>query len=59
MVRVARQLILAFLDPRPQTPAPLSKELRNAEARAAALDILARIIAQAFATPSQTEATDE
>jgi hypothetical protein len=53
------QLILAFLDPPPATPAPLSKELCNAEARAAARNILARIIAQAFAPPNQTEATDE
>ena len=53
------QLTLAFLDPPPPTPAPLSKELCNAEARVEARNILARIIAQAFATPSQTEATDE
>jgi hypothetical protein len=53
------QLILAFLDPPPATPAPLSKQLGDAEARAEALNMLARIIAQAFATPNQTEATDE
>jgi hypothetical protein len=53
------QLTLAFLEPALPTPSPLSKELRNAEARAEARNILARIIAQAFATPNQTEAIDE
>jgi len=53
------QLTLGFLKPPLPTQSPLSTELRNAEARAEARNILARIIAQAFATPNQTEATDE
>jgi hypothetical protein len=53
------QLTLAFRQPPTPTPSAPSRELRDAEARAEALNILARIIAQAFATPNQTEATDE
>jgi hypothetical protein len=50
------QLTLAVLElPRPAQP-PLSHQL---DARAEALGILARIIAQAFETTKQTEATDE
>jgi hypothetical protein len=52
------QLTLAVLElPRPAQP-PLSHQL-DAKARAEALGILARIIAQAFETPKQTEATNE
>jgi hypothetical protein len=63
------QLTLAFLEPSTPTPPTLtpsapspstpSRELHNAEARAEARNILARIIAQAVATPNQTEASDE
>jgi len=53
------QLTLAFLEPRTPTPPPPSRELRNAEARAEALDILARLIAQAGQPANQVEATDE
>ena len=51
------QLTLGFLEP--PTPSPPSRELRDAEARAEALNVLARIIAQAYQTTNQTEATDE
>jgi hypothetical protein len=51
------QLTLAFLEL--STPTPPSRELRDAEARAEALDILARLIAQAGQPASQAEATDE
>ena len=58
MRRVAMQLTLAVLElPRPAQP-PLSHQL-DAKARAEALDILARIIAQAFEAAKQTEATNE
>jgi hypothetical protein len=53
------QLTLAFLKPPPPTQPPLSRELRDAEACAEALNVLARIIAQAYQTTNQTEATDE
>jgi hypothetical protein len=53
------QLTLAFLEPPLPAQSPLNKELRDAEARAEARNILARIIAQAFATAKQTEAGDE
>jgi hypothetical protein len=53
------QLILAFLEPPTPTPLPPSRELRDAEARAQALDILARLIAQAGQPATQAEATDE
>jgi len=52
------QLTLAVLElPRP-SQLPLSDQL-DAKARAEALGILARIIAQAFETTKQTEATNE
>jgi hypothetical protein len=53
------QLSLAFLDPPTPTPSPPSRELRDAEARAEALNVMARIIARAYQTTNQTEATDE
>jgi hypothetical protein len=53
------QLTLAFLEPSAPSPSTPSRELHNAEARAEARNILARIIAQAVATPNQTEASDE
>jgi len=55
------QLTLAFLE-LPHPTQPQSHQLDDAEARAEALDVLARIIAQAFETteqPQQMEATDE
>ncbi len=52
------QLTLAFLEPPPPTQLP-SRELRDAKARAEALNVLARIIAQAYQTTNQTEATNE
>jgi hypothetical protein len=58
MRRVAMQLTLAFLEPPPPTPPP-SRQLRDAQARAEALSVLARIIAQACQTTDQTEATNE
>ena len=51
------QLTLAFLEP--PTPSPPSRELRDAKARAEALNVLARIIAQAYQATNQAEATDE
>jgi hypothetical protein len=53
------QLTLAFLEPPTPTPSPQSRELRDADARAEALKILARLIAQACQPANQTEATDE
>jgi hypothetical protein len=53
------QLTLAFLEPLQSTQPPPSRELRDTEARAEALNVLARIIAQAYQTTNQTEATDE
>jgi hypothetical protein len=53
------QLTLVFLEPPTPTLSLPSRELRDAEARAQALKILARIIAQAFTTPNQTGARDE
>ena len=53
------QLTLRFLEPPPPTQPTPSRELRDAEARAEALSVLARIIAQACQTTDQTEATDE
>jgi hypothetical protein len=46
---------------RPPTPtaSPPSRELRDAKARAEALDILTRLIAKAAQPANQTEATDE
>ena len=52
------QLTLAFLEPSPPTQQSTSQEL-DAQTRAAALNILARIIAQACETTQNTEATDE
>jgi len=51
------QLTLVFLEP--PTPLLPNRELRDAEARAEALKILARLIAQASQTTDQMEATDE
>jgi hypothetical protein len=53
------QLSLVFLDLPTPTPSPPSRELRDAKARAEALDILARLIAKAAQPANQTEATDE
>jgi hypothetical protein len=53
------QLTLAFLEPPTPTPSPPSRELRDAEARAEALNVLARIIAQTCQPAHQTEAADE
>jgi len=53
------QLTLAFLESPTPTPSPPSRELRDAEARAQALDILARLIAQAGHPATQAEATNE
>ncbi len=53
------QLTLAFLEPPAPAQEPMSEQLRDAEARAEALSVLARIIAQAFEITNQTEATDE
>jgi len=58
MRRVAMQLTLAFLEPPPPAHQPPSQQL-DAETRAEALNILARIIAQACETIKQTEATNE
>jgi hypothetical protein len=52
------QLTLVFLDPPPPAQQPRSRQL-DVKARAEALDILARIIAQVFETTKQTEAGDE
>ena len=57
MRRVAMQLTLVFLEPPTPTPSQPNRELRDAEARAEALKILARLIAQA--SQNQMEATDE
>jgi hypothetical protein len=58
MRRVAMQLTLAVLELLP--PAQQARSLQlDAKARAEGLGILARVIAQAFATTKQTEATDE
>jgi hypothetical protein len=51
------QLILAFLEP---PPLPPTAEIRvDAKTRAAALDILARIIAQAAQEPRKETDADE
>ena len=52
------QLTLAFLEPPPPAQQPPSQQL-DAETRAEALNILARIIARACETTQHTEATDE
>jgi hypothetical protein len=52
------QLTLAFLEPFPPPRQSPSQNL-DAKARAEALNILARIIAQAVETTQQMEATDE
>jgi len=59
MRRVAMQLTMGFLEPPPPTQPQPSRELRDAEARAEALKVLARIIAQACQTTNHTEATNE
>jgi hypothetical protein len=53
------QLTLTFLEPSIPTPPPPSRELRDAEARAEALDILARLIAQAGQPATKAGATDD
>jgi hypothetical protein len=53
------QLTLAFLEPPTLSAPPPNRELRDAEARAEALNVLARIIAQAGQPATQAEATDE
>ena len=53
------QLTLAFLEPPTPTPSPPSRELRDAEARAEALNVLARLIAQAGQPATQAEPADE
>lgn len=53
------QLTLAFLEPPTPTPSPPSREPRDAEARAEALDVLARLIAQAGQPATQAEAANE
>ena len=53
------QLTLAFLELPTSKPPPPSPELRDAKARAEALDVLARLIAKAAQPANQTEATDE
>jgi hypothetical protein len=58
MRSVTMQWILAFLEPPPRVQKKLSPEL-NASARVVALNILARMIAQAAKTIKQTEPTDE
>jgi len=53
------QLTLTLLEPLTPTPSPPSRELRDAEARAEALNVLTRIIVQACHPANQKEATDE
>jgi hypothetical protein len=53
------QLTLTFLEPSTPTPPPPSRELRDTQARAESLDILARLIAQAGQPATKAEATDE
>ena len=53
------QLTLAVLELPPPAQQPSLSHQRDAKARAEALGILARIIAQAYQTTNQTEATDE
>ena len=52
------QQTLEFLEPPPPTQRWLSQQL-DAEARAEALSILARLIAQVVKAAKQTEVTDE
>ena len=52
------QQTLAFLEPPPATQRWLSQQL-DAEARAEALSILARLIAQVVKAAKQTEVADE
>ena len=52
------QLTLAFLKLPPPAQQPPSQQL-DAEAHAKTIELLARIVAQAFETSEQTEATDE
>jgi hypothetical protein len=53
------QLTLALLEPPTPTPPAPNRELCDAEARAEAVKILARLIAQACQPVNQPEATDE
>ena len=53
------QLTLAFLEPSPPARPSSPSQKLDAETRAEALNILARIIAQACETTQNTEATDE
>lgn len=52
------QLAQALLESPPPAQQPQSRQL-DAKAHAKAIDLLARIIAQASETTKQTEATDE
>ena len=53
------QLTLAFLESPSPAQQNLSRHLGDADARAEAIRILARIIAQALQTTEQTEVPDE
>jgi hypothetical protein len=58
MRSVTMQWTLAFLEPPTRSQKTISPEL-DASARVEALNILARLIAQAVTTIKQTEPTDE
>jgi hypothetical protein len=58
MRSVTMQWVLAFLEPPTRVQKTISLE-PNTSARVEALNILARLIAQAFTTIKQTESTDE
>ena len=53
------QLTLAFLEPALPTEQPPRRNLCDPAARAEAIDLLARIIAQAFAATSRTETRND
>jgi hypothetical protein len=53
------QLTLNLLEPLTPTPSPPNRELRDAAARAEALNVLIRIIVQACLPAKQKEAADE
>jgi hypothetical protein len=54
-----KQLTLNLLEPLTPTPSPPNRELRDAAARAEALNVLIRIIVQACLPAKQKEAADE
>jgi len=58
MRSVTMQWVLAFLEPPTRVQKTISLE-PNTSARVEALNILARLIAQAVTTIKQTESTDE